>query len=134
MKLKREQRLNSEFQKEIYNILKNKVKNPMISEMFSISEVDVTNDLKHAKVYVSVFSSDKEKSQATFEAICDSAKAVRTELSKTMHIRTVPELHFVLDNSAEYGNKIDKILSTITYVTKPDDDTEEEADNEDDNA
>ena len=51
-----------------------------------------------------------------------------------MHIRTVPELHFVLDNSAEYGNKIDKILSTITYVTKPDDDTEEEADNEDDNA
>mgnify|MGYP004640846197 FL=1 len=134
MKLKREQRLNSEFQKEIYNILKNKVKNPMISEMFSISEVDVTNDLKHAKVYVSVFSTDKEKSQATFEAICDSAKAVRTELSKTMHIRTVPELHFVLDNSAEYGNKIDKILSTITYVTKPDDDTGEEADNEDDNA
>ena len=99
----------------------------MISEMFSISEVDVTNDLKHAKVYVSVFSADKEKSQATFEAICDSAKAVRTELSKTMHIRTVPELHFVLDNSSEYG-------STITYVTKPDDDTEEEADNEDDNA
>ena len=134
MKLKREQRLNSEFQKEIYNILKNKVKNSMISEMFSISEVDVTNDLKHAKVYVSVFSADKEKSQATFEAICDSAKAVRTELSKTMHIRTVPELHFVLDNSAEYGNKIDKILSTITYVTKPDDDTGEEADNEDDNA
>lgn len=134
MKLKREQRLNSEFQKEIYDILKNKVKNPMISEMFSISEVDVTNDLKHAKVYVSVFSTDKEKSQATFEAICDSAKAVRTELSKTMHIRTVPELHFVLDNSAEYGNKIDKILSTITYVTKPDDDTGEEADNDDDNA
>lgn len=101
--------------------------------MFSISEVDVTNDLKHAKVYVSVFSTDKEKSQATFEAICDSAKAVRTELSKTMHIRTVPELHFVPDNSAEYGNKIDKILSTITYVTKPDDDTQEEIDNEDDN-
>ena len=59
MKLKREQRLNSEFQKEIYNILKNKVKNPMISEMFSISEVDVTNYLIHAKFYVSVFSADK---------------------------------------------------------------------------
>ena len=123
MKEKREKRLNSEFQKEIYSILKNKIKNPAISEMFSISEVDVTNDLKHAKVFVSVFSTDKVKAQATFEAICASAKAVRTELSKTMRIRTVPELHFVTDNSTNYGNKIDKILSTLTYVTSADDET-----------
>lgn len=123
MKEKREKRLNSEFQKEIYSILKNKIKNPAISEMFSISEVDVTNDLKHAKVFVSVFSTDKVKTQATFEAICASAKAVRTELSKTMRIRTVPELHFVTDNSTDYGNKIDKILSTLTYVTSADDET-----------
>lgn len=123
MKEKREKRLNSEFQKEIYSILKNKIKNPAISEMFSISEVDVTNDLKHAKVFVSVFSTDKVKAQATFEAICASAKAVRTELSKTMRIRTVPELHFITDNSTDYGNKIDKILSTLTYVTSADDET-----------
>ena len=123
MKEKREKRLNSEFQKEIYSILKNKIKNPAISEMFSISEVDVTNDLKHAKVFVSVFSTDKVKAQATFEAICASAKAVRTELSKTMRIRTVPELHFVTDNSTDYGNKIDKILSTLTYGTSADDET-----------
>mgnify|MGYP002524212195 FL=1 len=133
MKEKREKRLNSEFQKEIYSILKNKIKNPDISEMFSISEVDVTNDLKHAKVFVSVFSTDKAKAQATFEAICASAKAVRTELSKTMHIRTVPELHFVTDNSTDYGNKIDKILSTLTYVTSPDDETEtDNGENKDD--
>ena len=127
MKEKREKRLNSEFQKEIYSILKNKIKNPAISEMFSISEVDVTNDLKHAKVFVSVFSADKVKAQATFEAICASAKAVRTELSKTMRIRTVPELHFVTDNSTDYGNKIDKILSTLTYVTSADDETVSES-------
>ena len=127
MKEKREKRLNSEFQKEIYSILKNEIKNPAISEMFSISEVDVTNDLKHAKVFVSVFSTDKVKAQATFEAICASAKAVRTELSKTMRIRTVPELHFVTDNSTDYGNKIDKILSTLTYVTSADDETATES-------
>ncbi len=133
MKEKREKRLNSEFQKEIYSILKNKIKNPDISEMFSISEVDVTNDLKHAKVFVSVFSTDKAKAQATFEAICASAKSVRTELSKTMHIRTVPELHFVTDNSTDYGNKIDKILSTLTYVTPADDETKiDDGENKDD--
>ena len=117
MKVKREQRLNSEFQKEIYDILKNKVKNHDITEMFSILEVDVTNDLKYAKVYVSIFSTNPERKQKTFNAICDSAKFVRGELAKIMRIRTVPELKFIMDTSADYGQKIDDILSTFTYNT-----------------
>ncbi len=119
MKVKREQRLNSEFQREIYDILKNKVKDPEISEMFSILEVDTTNDLKYAKVYVSVFSTDENKRAATFAAISRAAKQVRGELSRIMHIRTVPELTFILDNSSVYGQKIDDILSKITYSTEP---------------
>ncbi len=118
MRGKREQRLNSEFQKEIYNILKNKVKNHDLTEMFSILEVDVTNDLKYAKVYVSIFSTVEERKNRTFKAICDSAKFVRGELAKIMKIRTVPELTFILDTSADYGNKIEQILSTITYNTE----------------
>lgn len=117
MKVKREQRLNSEFQKEIYDILKNKVKNHDITEMFSILEVDVTNDLKYAKVYVSIFSTNAERKQKTFNAICDSAKFVRGELAKIMRIRTVPELKFIMDTSSDYGNKIDKIISGFTYNT-----------------
>ncbi|MBQ4099595.1 MAG: 30S ribosome-binding factor RbfA [Clostridia bacterium] len=117
MKGKREQRLNSEFQREIYDILKNKVKNHDITEMFSILEVDVTNDLKYAKVFVSVFSTNEDRKQKTFNAICDSAKFVRGELAKIMRIRTVPELKFVMDTSSDYGNKIDKIISGFTYNT-----------------
>lgn len=122
MNIKREKRLNSEFQREIYSILKYKVKNPDLTEMFSISEVEVTNDLKYAKVFVSVFSADEEKKKATFKAICDSAKFVRAELGKTMRIRTVPELRFIADASEEYGNKIESILSGITYNTENEDD------------
>ena len=122
MKGKREQRLNSEFQKEIYDILKNKVKNHDITEMFSVLDVEVTNDLKYAKVFISIFSTNEERKQKTFSAICDSAKFVRGELAKIMRIRTVPELKFVMDSSADYGNKIEKILSGITYNTTPDDD------------
>lgn len=121
MNIKREKRLNSEFQREIYSILKYKVKNPELTEMFSISEVEITNDLKYAKVFVSVFSADENKKKATFKALCDSAKFVRTELSKVMRIRTVPELRFLVDTSEEYGNKIDAILSGITYNTENDD-------------
>ena len=115
MKEKREKRLNSVFQKEIYNALKYKAKNPNITEIFSISEVDLSSDLKHAKVYVSIFSTDENKRKATFSAICDSAKAVRSELGRVMRIRTVPELHFALDDSALYGEKIDELLGKLTY-------------------
>ena len=63
MKVKREQRLNSEFQREIYDILKNKVKNHDITEMFSILEVDVTNDLKYAKYLFRYIQPTKKESK-----------------------------------------------------------------------
>ena len=122
MNIKREKRLNSEFQHEIYDILKNKVKNTDLTEMFSISEVEVTNDLKYAKVFVSVFSIDEQKKKNTFDAICSFAKFVRGELGKRMRIRYVPELKFLLDTANEYGNRIDSILSSITYNTESDND------------
>lgn len=125
MKGKREQRLNSEFQKEIYDILKNKVKNHDITEMFSILDVEATNDLKYAKVFISVFSTNEERKQKTFSAICSSAKFVRGELAKVMRIRTVPEIKFQMDNSADYGNKIEKILSGFTYNTEPGDEDDD---------
>lgn len=124
MNEKREKRLNNEFQREIYDILKNRVKSVEITEIFSISEVRVTNDLKYAKVFVSVFSTDETKKNATFAAIKSAAKFVRSELSKVMRIRTVPELEFILDGSEEYGNKIDNILSGFTYNTPEGDDNE----------
>ena len=115
MKEKRERRLNSEFQKNIYDILKNRVKDVELTEMFTISEVDVTNDLKHAKVFVSVYSTNEIKRQKTFEAICRAGGFVRKELGNRMKIHSIPELHFIVDTANEYGNKIDAILSTLTY-------------------
>lgn len=113
MKEKREKRLNSEFKKEIYEILTTKVKDVRLTEMFSITAVNTTADLKQAKVYVSIFSMSEERKQATFEAIKASAGFVRREISSRMHIRTVPEFTFLMDTRAEYGEKIDKIISEI---------------------
>ena len=64
-KVNRNDRLNGEFQKEIYTIITRKLKNPLITEMFSILRVDTTNDLSHAKVYVSVFSTNEERKKTT---------------------------------------------------------------------
>ncbi len=110
----RSDRINSELKKEIYDIISRKLKNPLITEMFSIMAVDCANDLSFAKVYVSVFSTNKEKSQTTFEAIKADAKKIRFELAKVVRARTVPELKFILDGSMEYGDKMDKLFKQIS--------------------
>lgn len=113
--VERTDRLNPEFQREIYDIITRRLKNPLVTEMFSVLRVDCTKDLSHAKVYISVYSSSEEKKTATFNAIKADAKKIRHELSRSMHIRTVPELNFVPDDSMEYSAKMEKLFSEITY-------------------
>ncbi len=119
-KIPRNDRLNGEFQKEIYEIISRKLKNPLITEMFSVLRVDSSNDLSYAKVYISVYSKDEEKKQTTFKAIQADAKKIRFELAKVIRARTVPELNFVLDDSMEYGDKMDKLFKSINQGEKRD--------------
>ncbi|MBE5734564.1 MAG: 30S ribosome-binding factor RbfA [Clostridiales bacterium] len=119
-KVSRNDRLNGEFQKEIYEIITRRLKNPLITEMFSVLKVDSSRDLSYAKVYISVYSKDEQKKIATFNAISSDAKKIRYELAKVIRARTVPELHFVLDDSMEYGDKMDKLFKSINEGEKRD--------------
>ena len=112
-KIPRSERLSSELQKDIYEVIARKLKNPLITEMFSIVSVIVSKDLAHANVFVSIYSTNKEKADATFSAIKGDAKRIRFELAKSSRARTVPELHFYLDGSMEYGDKMDKLFIKI---------------------
>ena len=103
MKGKRTDRLNSEFRKLIYDVISNRVNLPGVTEMFSITEVDVSPDLKHAKVYVSVYSTSEEKTKTTFDAICKASPEIRRELAHLSSIRYVPELRFYYDGASEIG-------------------------------
>lgn len=106
-------KLNAEFKRYISDLLSKKVKDPRLTEMYTILEVDCDKELSSAKVYVSIFSVDAQRAAQTFAAICDSEAYVRREISKSMHIRKVPEFTFVLDESMTYGQKIDEILNEI---------------------
>lgn len=109
----RTDRLNSEFKKEIYEIIARRLNDPEITEMVSVMKVDVSRDLSYAKVFISVFSKDADKQKKTFEAIKKNAKRIRYELGGVMRIRTVPELSFVLDGSMEYSDKMNKLFAEI---------------------
>lgn len=123
MKGVRGERLAGEFQKEIYSIISGKLrgKYPELSAIISVTAADVAPDLKSARIYVSVYDVDKAKAEASYKIICDNAGFIRRELSKVMHLRTVPELRFSWDASMEYGQKIEKILSDLDIAEDTDD-------------
>ena len=115
MKGMRGERLAGEFQKEIYAVISGKLrfKFPELSAIISITSADVAPDLKSAKIYISIYDPDVERAENSFQIIKDNEGFIRHELSKVMHIRTVPELRFLKDESMAYGEKIDKILSKL---------------------
>ena len=105
MKSLRGERLSAEYQKAVYEVISKKLKykTDKIKGIVSITKADVSPDLKNAKIYVSVLGKNKEESEATFEAIKEHAG----------FMRTVPELHFLWDNTMEYGDKIDRLIQSI---------------------
>ncbi len=116
MSVKRNNRLNGEMRKIISDIIKRDVKDPRISDMLSISDINITEDLKTAKVYVSIYG----ESDPTIEALNKAKGFIRRELSKKMKIRTVPELFFEKDFSIEngiyIGNLIDEVIKQDSGV------------------
>jgi ribosome-binding factor A len=105
-------RINSEVQREMSSIIREDLKDPRIHPMTSVMAVEVTPDLKFAKIFVSVLGNDEEK-EKTMEGLKKSASFARHQLAKRMNLRNTPELTFVLDTSIEYGvtmsKKIDKL-------------------------
>jgi len=105
------QRVASEIQKNVSQIIRTKVQDPRIDGFVSVLNVEVTKDLKSAKVLLSISS---ENDDAAIEAIRASGSFIRRELSQLMRdMRTLPELIFILDKSAKYSDKINQILEGI---------------------
>ena len=78
-------------------------------------------DLNTAKVYVSIYDPDTARKDASFKILKENAGFIRHELSQVLHLRTVPELSFILDGSMEYGAKIDKIIESLENQENKDD-------------
>ena len=104
-------RINEELKKEISHIITFELKDPDATGLISVTKVKITPDLKYAKVYVSIFNSKNIKD--TMEGLKKSSGFIRTELAKRINLRNTPELIFEIDDSMEYGAKIDSILKEI---------------------
>lgn len=93
-------------------IFSKEVRDPRLDKFITVTEVEVTRDLSHATIYISKIASDNERKEI-IQLLNQSRGFYRTALSKRMHLRSVPELHFKLDNSLLYGQRIEEILAKV---------------------
>ena len=112
-------RIDEEFKKEISQIINYELKNPNVTGMISVTKVKVTTDLSYAKVSVSILNSKDVKE--TMAGLKKSAGFIRSELAKRINLRNTPEIIFELDDSLEYGARIDSILKDIMKDIKKED-------------
>jgi ribosome-binding factor A len=105
-------RLSEEMRKVISNIIQNEIKDPRIPMLTSVTKVDVTKDLRYAKIFVSVLGNDEQK-QKCIEGLKSASGYIRKETGSKIKMRYTPELIFEIDNSIEYGIHIAEILKEV---------------------
>ena len=111
MSYQRVDRLSEEVQKEVDDIIRYSLSDPRIDGTYSVTRVEVTRDLRYAKVYVSVLEDEKRKD--LMAALKNAAGFVRRELGRRMQIRYIPEIQFVSDENIAYGVHIAQVLNQV---------------------
>jgi ribosome-binding factor A len=110
--------------REIAGILARELRDPRLSSMVSVTDVEVTHDLSFARIYVSVLEGGMDRELA-LEALGNAAGYVRHQLAHRLGLREVPELRFLLDTSIERGARVEEILRRLERGEQVGEDEEE---------
>ena len=105
----RSERVAGTLRRELARLIQLEVKDPGVG-FISLSDVVVSRDLAHARVFVTVF--EPEKAASSLQALSKAAGYLRRRLGQEMRIRSVPELHFEHDASVETGQRMDSLIET----------------------
>ena len=123
MSYNRIDRISEEVRREVDRIIREDLNDPRITGTFSITRADVTRDLRHAKIFVSVLEDDQ--CEGMMAALKKAAGFIRRELGQNIIIRYSPELTFVSDENIAYGVHIAKVLADAQKMEAPHDEDEE---------
>lgn len=105
-------RIAQEMKRELAHIISQEVKDDRLSPMANVSRIELTGDLKYAKVYISVYDEQKRR-LSSVAALNHAARFIRSKLAHAMTVRTVPSLTFELDSTIEYSFEIEKKLQEV---------------------
>ena len=117
-------RVADQIQRDLAEIIAYELKDPRVGTMITVTEVQITPDYAHAKVFFRMLKDSKEAIKNTTEGLMAAAGFIRGLLGKRLHIHTLPMLHFVHDSSTSRGMEmsllIDKANATRAADAEPD--------------
>ena len=109
---RRPDRVAEAIREEVAMFLAEGVKDPRVVGLVTVTGVDVTRDLRHAKVYVSILGSDTERA-ATLDGLSSVAGHLRPRLGRALRLRVAPEVSFKLDESVAHAARIETLLAQL---------------------
>lgn len=105
----RHERLAEEMRHEISAMVSGELADPRILGLVTVTEVRISPDMRHVKIFVSVNGTDQEQA-SSLQGLRAAAGYVRSEVCERLHLRRAPEMHFVLDHSEEQARHIEELL------------------------
>ncbi|WP_027408729.1 30S ribosome-binding factor RbfA [Anoxybacteroides tepidamans] len=105
-------RIGEQMKKELSDIIGRKLKDPRIG-FVTVTDVRVTGDLQQAKVYITVLG-DEEQRQNTLKGLAKAKGFIRSEIGQRIRLRKTPEIYFEIDESIDYGNRIESLIRKIS--------------------
>ncbi len=113
MSERRQQSVGRLLREVISEVIRDEMRDPRV-KLASVADVEVSADLQHAKVRISVIGSDEEQCRECFRAVESAARFIRREVGERIRLRHTPELHFARDRGAEHAEKVTRILREIS--------------------
>lgn len=116
---RRVSRVSALIKREISQLLLQEIKDDRVGAgMVSVTDVDVSGDLQHAKIFVSIYGTDEAKAE-TMEGLKAATGFVRRELGQRLGLRRTPEIMFLEDESLERGDRLLSLINQLSNERKP---------------
>lgn len=109
---RRPDRVAEAIREEVATFLSEGAKDPRIKAFVTVTAVDVTRDLRHATVFVSLMGDEADK-KSTTQGLASVASHLRSRLGKSLRLRSAPEIHFRADESVARASRIESLLAQI---------------------
>ncbi len=122
--MERTDRIEEEIKKVVGSLIDNGIKDPRVNGLISVTKVDVSKDMKYCKIYVSMIGT-KDVEEA-MEGLNSAKGVVRKEIGDRIRTFNTPEVKFIYDDSMEYGQHIDKIISSLNIQHDDEEEAQEE--------
>lgn len=120
---KRAERVSGQLRRELAQLIQSEVKDPAVG-LVSVSDVEVSRDLSHAKVFVTVF--DESNAADSIRALKRAAGFLRSRLGQELRMRIIPQLHFTHDDSVEKGQHMDELIEAAVQSDRAGGSTDDE--------